>query len=221
MSKKYYAVKAGHQTGIFTTWAACSKQVHGFGGAMYKAFDDKESAEEYMKVNKASFSELHDSEDEITEKLRDGEALAYVDGSNTGDGETFSWGIVMFTKEGKVNLSGKSNDKRFVEFRNISGELFASVNAINYAIQNRMTKISIYHDYSGIRHWALGEWKTKNELSKVYRAFCKNAMTKIDIEFVKAAGHTGDKFNEEADVLAKAELGITKKSPKKKVKVNK
>lgn len=79
---------------------------------------------------------------------------------------------------------------------------------MNYAIKNKLKKVIIYHDYSGIRHWALGEWKTKNELSKVYKDFFELAMKKIEVQFVKADGHTGDKFNEEADILAKKELGI-------------
>lgn len=208
MSKKYYAVKAGRETGIFNKWDDCRKQVYGFPGAMYKTFEDKESAEAYMSVNEAKFSERHDSAEEIIESLEDGEVLAYVDGSNTGDGKEFSWGIVLFTKEGKVNISGKSDDERFIKHRNISGELFASVNATDYAIKNRLDKIIIYHDYSGIRHWALGEWKAKSELAKFYRAYYKAAMKIIEVEFVKAAGHTGDKFNEEADMLAKSALEI-------------
>lgn len=211
MTKRYYAVKKGHETGIFEDWASCSKQVHGYKGAMYKKFEDRKLAEEYLAVNEALTSERHDTEEEVLSSLNDGEAIAYVDGSNLGDGSAFSWGIVLFNKEkGKVPISGKSEEERFTKYRNISGELFASVNAVNYAIKNKMKKITIYHDYSGIRHWALGEWKTKNDLSKVYREFFQSAMKSIDVQFVKADGHTGDKFNEEADVLAKKALGIEK-----------
>ncbi|MBQ2004700.1 MAG: RNase H1/viroplasmin domain-containing protein, partial [Peptococcaceae bacterium] len=31
--KKYYAVKVGRETGIFTTWDACKAQVQGYSGA--------------------------------------------------------------------------------------------------------------------------------------------------------------------------------------------
>lgn len=209
MAEKYYAVKKGHKTGIFEDWASCSKQVHGYKGAMYKKFEDRKLAEAYLATNEALTSERHNSEEEILEGLKDGEAIAYVDGSNLGDGSAFSWGVILFDKKkGKVEISGKSEEERFTKYRNISGELFASVNAVNYAVKNNLNKIIIYHDYSGIRHWALGEWKTKNDLSKVYRNFFEKAMKVIKVEFVKADGHTGDKFNEEADVLAKRELGI-------------
>ncbi|MDP1714731.1 MAG: ribonuclease H family protein [Anaerolineales bacterium] len=43
--QKYYVVWKGRRTGIFTTWAACEKQVKGFVGAQYKAFERKVEAE--------------------------------------------------------------------------------------------------------------------------------------------------------------------------------
>lgn len=46
MSKvKYYAVMKGRQTGIFTSWSGCEKQVKGFSGAIYKSFSTREEAE--------------------------------------------------------------------------------------------------------------------------------------------------------------------------------
>ena len=208
MSKKYYAVKVGNETGIFDNWDDCRKQVYRFSGAVYKKFDTLAEAESYMNVNEALFSERYDSEEEVMESLADGEAFAYVDGSNLSDGSKFSWGIVLFTNEGKVNISGQSDDERFTPHRNVSGELFASVNATNYAMKQGLNKIIIYHDFTGIRHWALGEWETESNLSKFYKAFYQKAMKSIDVQFVKADGHTGDKFNEEADLLAKEALGL-------------
>ena len=35
---KYYAVKKGRKTGIFTTWDDCKAQVNGYKGAVYKSF---------------------------------------------------------------------------------------------------------------------------------------------------------------------------------------
>lgn len=36
MSKFYYAVAKGYETGIYNTWAECSNMVDGFSGAKYK-----------------------------------------------------------------------------------------------------------------------------------------------------------------------------------------
>lgn len=43
--KNYYVVKKGRHTGVFYTWADCSDQVTGFGGAVYKGFVTRQEAE--------------------------------------------------------------------------------------------------------------------------------------------------------------------------------
>ena len=46
MSKqKYYVVWKGRKTGIFTSWAECEKQVKGFVGAEFKAFESESQAD--------------------------------------------------------------------------------------------------------------------------------------------------------------------------------
>ena len=47
--KKFYAVKKGYQTGIFTTWAECQKQTQGFKGALFKSFPTKEEAQNFYQ----------------------------------------------------------------------------------------------------------------------------------------------------------------------------
>lgn len=45
MAKKYYVVWQGRDTGIFTDWNACKKQVDKFAGAQYKSFKTLAEAE--------------------------------------------------------------------------------------------------------------------------------------------------------------------------------
>lgn len=45
MASKFYVVWAGRETGIFTDWATCKKNVDGFNGARYKSFLTREEAE--------------------------------------------------------------------------------------------------------------------------------------------------------------------------------
>ena len=42
--KKIYAVKIGRQTGLFSTWPECEKQVKGYQGAKFKGFNDAQEA---------------------------------------------------------------------------------------------------------------------------------------------------------------------------------
>ena len=46
--KKFYAVVAGHQPGIYyDSWESCQKKVNGYKGQDYKSFGDYESARAY------------------------------------------------------------------------------------------------------------------------------------------------------------------------------
>ena len=38
MAQKFYAVRKGRQTGLFTKWDDCKAQVQGYSGAVYKSF---------------------------------------------------------------------------------------------------------------------------------------------------------------------------------------
>ena len=48
MTRKYYAVKKGRQTGIYTSWPECQKMVSGFPGAVYRSFVDRPAAENWL-----------------------------------------------------------------------------------------------------------------------------------------------------------------------------
>ncbi|MBM7836334.1 RNase H family protein [Clostridium sardiniense] len=95
---------------------------------------------------------------------------------------------------------------------NIQGECEVCLRAIKYAIDLRYNKITIYYDYQGIEPWVkkVGnkrEWKAKNDYTKGYVKKFDELSEKIKIEFVKVKGHSKDKWNDEADRLAKASLG--------------
>src|SRR5690606_3532591 len=45
VTKKFYVVWSGKQTGIFETWEECKKQVIGVKGARYKSFPSRKEAE--------------------------------------------------------------------------------------------------------------------------------------------------------------------------------
>ena len=49
--QKYYVIWAGHQTGIFDSWAETEKNIKGYAGAQYKSFESKAEAESAAKKN--------------------------------------------------------------------------------------------------------------------------------------------------------------------------
>lgn len=53
MAKKFYVVWKGRETGIFTDWNTCKKQVDAFAGAKYKSFKTRQEAEAAFSGNAA------------------------------------------------------------------------------------------------------------------------------------------------------------------------
>ena len=134
---------------------------------------------------------------------------AYTDGSYDVLTKAFSCGVVLLTPNGRFFMNEKysANDNN-TETRNVAGELKGAELAIRYAMLNGYRRIRIYHDYEGVAAWAAGEWQAKSEVAKVYVDFIGKASSKIEIQFQKVAAHTGNKYNEIADKLAKSALII-------------
>lgn len=196
----YYAVRAGRKPGIYMTWAECQKQVTGYKGAQFKKFETRDEAEAFIggQAAKASID---------LNALKPGQMAVYVDGSYNIETQHFGYGIVSFTQGGKQTTCGALSGD-YADHRNVAGELLAATEAIRYALDQGMSELFIYYDYAGIRHWALGEWKTNLELTRSYKAFVESVQDRLKLTFVKVAAHTGDVYNEEADRLAKKGCGL-------------
>lgn len=198
MAEKYYAVKAGVKTGIFTTWEECRASVHGYPGAAYKSFKTREEAAAYLEDNFSGKDGLKDK----------GCVKIYVDGSYNPVTQEFSYGMVVLKEDGEETYNCRFQDKELSSMRNVAGEIKGAEAAMQYALDRGIPAIEIYHDYEGIARWCLGEWKTNKEGTRAYKAFFDRASARVDIRFVKVAGHSNDKYNDMADELAKEALGI-------------
>ena len=66
----------------------------------------------------------------------------------------------------------------------------------------------IYYDYEGIEKWATHQWKANKEGTKNYQRFIDQSKEIIDIHFIKVLAHSGDFYNERADLIAKKAVGI-------------
>lgn len=208
MGKKYYAVAKGKTPGIYLTWNDCKAQVDGFSGAVYKGFATIQEAEAFVKNNAAS------KEDKITESIckepvsTDTHLVAYVDGSYEHSMRQYAYGCVLVLPEDTVTLNGSGNEEDYVSMRNVAGEILGSEHAIRWAVEHGYSSITIYYDYEGIEKWANGIWKANKAGTQRYKEFVAKQREKIDISFSKVAAHTGVKYNEMADQLAKAALGL-------------
>lgn len=133
---------------------------------------------------------------------------AYVDGSYNVATKEYSYGAVIFAGDKKECFSEKFNDPELATMRNVAGELEGSMKAMRYAVEAGAKELDIFYDYEGIEKWCTGAWKTNKDGTKAYKAFYEQISHKVKVNFHKVKGHSGDRYNDEADVLAKAALGI-------------
>ncbi len=48
---KYYAIRIGRKTGIFTSWDEAKEYVLGYKGAIYKSFTNKRAARSFLRAS--------------------------------------------------------------------------------------------------------------------------------------------------------------------------
>lgn len=204
--KKIYAVRKGKKTGIFQTWDACKASVDGFSGAEYKSFVSREEAESYLAGADNPLKNNFSEEDGGSKGEAD-QIVAYVDGSFNKEVGKYSFGCVIIMPDGRIiRESGNGDNPESLALRNVTGEMLGAMYAVKWCDINGYSAVQICYDYMGIEMWATGGWKTNNSLTQKYAAFMKESSARIRISFRKIAAHTGDKYNEEADKLAKAAL---------------
>lgn len=208
---KFYAVRKGKKTGIFDNWNECKENVQGFSNAEYKSFSSLNEAEFYMSKNSETSDEANNINIDLSKAVK-----AYVDGSYSKSLRKSSYGCVMVDSNTITRISGRSTEKNGSNLWNVSGELSGALKAIEWAIKKNFKHIIIYYDYEGISKWANGEWKAKKDETKKYVENIQEYKRKINIEFVKVKAHSGDKYNEEADKLAKKAL-INNEAPEEKL----
>ncbi len=197
MSNKYYAVKVGRNPGIYMTWDECKEQVNKYPKAEFKSFTTMEEAHAFME-NKTVEVEI-DSKDT---------AVAYVDGSFNVDTMVYGYGVVMMYHGGEEYYKGSGNEENMSAMRNVAGEILGATYAMKYAYDHDIKNLVIYHDYEGIAKWCLGEWKTNKLETQTYKNKYQEYSKKVNISFVKVKGHSGDKYNDLADALAKEAAGV-------------
>ncbi|MCT3116730.1 MAG: ribonuclease H family protein [Lactococcus lactis] len=195
MTDKYYAVREGVKTGIFTSWNEAKKYVTGYSNAKYKSFSSIEDAKEFMNV---------DNNKKIYSRISDNLSLqAYVDGSFSESKNLYSYGVVILNQNKVIKqLAGTGNDKNLISMRNVAGELLGAMTAIEYAFEHNYEQIEIFYDYMGIEMWATGNWKSNKDGTKNYVEFISKYKNKINIIFSKVKAHSGVEYNELADKLA-------------------
>ena len=204
--KNYYVVKEGSKVGIFTNWTECQASVKGYKGAVFKGFETKAEALAWLNGGEGLPTDLkvRETTNDAPDSIEAIDFEVYTDGSYSNG--KYSYGYA-FIKDGEVvfESNGVGEDLEAASMRNVAGELAGVIHAVKKA-KTLNARIRIYHDYSGISHWVTGDWQAKNKFTQAYVAFMRAHHGLY--EFKKVTGHSGDRFNDYVDRLAKEALGI-------------
>ena len=198
---KFYAVKKGKKTGIFSTWDECKEQVTGFKGAVYKSFKTLSEAEAFLERNE----EKNENIEEV-----DG-VYAYIDGSFDRVSGIYGSGVVIVDGDEKYEYKHAGNREDYAQLHNVAGELEAAKFVMWYAVDKKIKEITLFYDYQGIEAWAVGDWQANLPYTQDYVKFYNKVKSVVKVNFIKVKAHTGVELNEVVDKLAKDAIAEFKK----------
>mgnify|MGYP000902990715 FL=1 len=198
---KFYAVKKGKKTGIFSTWDECKEQVTGFKGAVYKSFKTLSEAEAFLEKNEKKIENIEEV---------DG-VYAYIDGSFDRINGIYGSGVVIVDGDKRHEYKHAGNREDYAQLHNVAGELEAAKFVMWYAVDKKIKEITLFYDYQGIEAWAVGDWKANLPYTQDYVKFYNKVKTAVKVNFVKVKAHTGIELNEVVDRLAKDAIEQFKK----------
>ncbi len=181
---KFYAVRNGRKTGIFTSWDECREQTDGFPSAEFKSFVSRDEAERYIEgIN----SEKNES---------DYDYIAYSDGGCVSNpGGRGGYGVVIINAERNTEREYSGG---FVSTTNNRMEIFGAIEALRHIPEGSRVLLrtdSAYVVNTMTKNWNRG---ANNDLWE--RLDEERAKRNVDFEWVKA--HAGDRYNERCDGLA-------------------
>ncbi|NVN94630.1 MAG: viroplasmin family protein [Bacteroidetes bacterium] len=159
--QKFYVVWKGHQTGVFTSWPECEKHIKGYENALYKSFEDMETAQ------KAYASKPH---------LYIGKSNTKAENKNTKDNKPIMQSISVDAacagNPGLMEYRGVETKTKtelfhqgpFVHGTNNIGEFLAIVHALAW-LQKQNNTLPIYSDSKTALAW-IRDKKAKTKLDQ-------------------------------------------------------
>lgn len=136
------------------------------------------------------------------------QAKLYTDGSSDYKKGLIGSGFVILDSNGNILYEGSKSidNEKLIKYNNVAGEIMACCYGIEKCIELGIKQVTIYVDYNGLIHWYNGSWRTKNDFTKMYVEMLRKYSKFIQFDFVKVKGHSGDKYNDMVDELAKKSI---------------
>ena len=213
MAKKFYAVKRGRKTGLYTVWAECAAQVKGFQGAVYKGFMTEDEARAWLGGADARTEQPRAAAEMAAPSAPDADYIIYTDGSCLRNpGGAGGWAAVIETA-----ATGAVEEKSggAPETTNNRMELTAALMALSAVPEG--ARVALYTDSQYLKNaftkfwlpaWKKRGWKKADGepvLNQDLWVQLDAAFAARQVQFHWVKGHAGNPRNERCDVLARAE----------------
>ena len=213
MAKKFYAVKRGRKTGLYTVWAECAAQVKGFQGAVYKGFMTEDEARAWLGGADARTEQPRAAAEMAAPFAPDADYIIHTDGSCLRNpGGAGGWAAVIETA-----ATGAVEEKSggAPETTNNRMELTAALMALSAVPEG--ARVALYTDSQYLKNaftkfwlpaWKKRGWKKADGepvLNQDLWVQLDAAFAARQVQFHWVKGHAGNPRNERCDVLARAE----------------
>ena len=213
MAKKFYAVKRGRKTGLFTVWAECAAQVKGFQGAVYKGFMTEDEARAWLGGADARTEQPRAAAEMAAPSAPDADYIIHTDGSCLRNpGGAGGWAAVIETTATGAVEEKSGGDP---ETTNNRMELTAALMALSAVPEG--ARVALYTDSQYLKNaftkfwlpaWKKRGWKKADGepvLNQDLWVQLDAAFATRQVQFHWVKGHAGNPRNERCDVLARAE----------------
>ena len=213
MAKKFYAVKRGRKTGLYTVWAECAAQVKGFQGAVYKGFMTEDEARAWLGGANARTEQTRAAAEMAEPSAPDADYIIHTDGSCLRNpGGAGGWAAVIETA-----ATGAVEEKSggAPETTNNRMELTAALMALTAVPEG--ARVALYTDSQYLKNaftkfwlpaWKKRGWKKADGepvLNQDLWVQLDAAFAARQVQFHWVKGHAGNPRNERCDALARAE----------------
>ena len=213
MAKKFYAVKRGRKTGLYTVWAECAAQVKGFQGAVYKGFMTEEEARAWLGGADARTEQPRAAAEMAAPSALDADYIIHTDGSCLRNpGGAGGWAAVIETAATGAVEEKSGGDP---ETTNNRMELTAALMALSAVPEG--ARVALYTDSQYLKNaftkfwlpaWKKRGWKKADGepvLNQDLWVQLDAAFATRQVQFHWVKGHAGNPRNERCDALARAE----------------
>jgi ribonuclease HI len=214
----FYAVANGRNNGIFLNWNDCNNSVKGYKNALYKKFDTREEADNFIEINNKILLPFHFNHNDDNNI----EYFVYTDGacSNNGKDNALAGIGIFFGIDDNRNLSKKIQGKQtnntaeltaiietyhIIEKDIVNGKKIAIVSDSEYAIRCA----SSYGEKCSKTGWNAIDIPNKELVQIVYDMY----KDKPNVQFIHIKAHTNNTDihsigNDNADKLANKAIDL-------------